>query len=537
MKIHIVQKGDTLWEIAKKYGVNFEELKKMNSQLSNPDMIMPGMKIKVPSAGGSVKKEAPIGGKPGAINIGAKKEMPKKEQPIVKEQPKPAPPPPPPKEPIMEEESIEEPIETPKEVKKAPVKPAPPKVEAPKMEAPKAEVPKKPFVPKMPKPVIPDIDINNYYMMNMANLKVEQQAAEQSQPKMPPQLPPKPKNILPEIKPYTPDQEETFEESSMNITQGGYQQPMYPYQHPMYPISPVMPGSGLGHQGGCPQFHGGHYPPMQDPMMQHPMMQSPMMQSPMMQQPMMQAPMQHGGYPEVAGVQNSYYDDESSPFMPQMPSMPNAGQMPSVMGAQDFNDAGMPHMPNAAPMMQAPMMQSPMMQSPMMQAPYPCPPFGGPLYPISPVMPGPGPVPPYPQPYQGYPAMPQVQGAVDPYDAPDMYGGNMPHQMPFAPNQPFPAVQGVSDDCGCGGSHLVGSYGPPSSAQYGPDPYSQGMPGGFNPAPYGGGPGGFGPGQQQFQAQPYGQQMASPPFMNPYGPMGAGYGMPRNMSEDEENED
>lgn len=57
MKIHIVQKGDTLWEISKKYGVNFEELKAMNTQLSSPDMIMPGMKIKVPGSSKAVKKE------------------------------------------------------------------------------------------------------------------------------------------------------------------------------------------------------------------------------------------------------------------------------------------------------------------------------------------------------------------------------------------------------------------------------------------------------------------------------------------------
>lgn len=57
MKIHIVQKGDTLWEIAKKYDVDFEELKKINSQLSSPDMIMPGMKVKVPSSKKAVKKE------------------------------------------------------------------------------------------------------------------------------------------------------------------------------------------------------------------------------------------------------------------------------------------------------------------------------------------------------------------------------------------------------------------------------------------------------------------------------------------------
>ena len=87
VKIHIVQKGDTLWKIAKKYGVNFEELKKLNSQLSNPDMIMPGMKIKVPTAGANIKKEAPMGAPNSTINVGVKKEMPKKEQPIPKEQP------------------------------------------------------------------------------------------------------------------------------------------------------------------------------------------------------------------------------------------------------------------------------------------------------------------------------------------------------------------------------------------------------------------------------------------------------------------
>src|SRR3954466_5312822 len=88
VKIHIVQKGDTLWKIAKKYGVNFEELKKMNSQLSNPDMIMPGMKIKVPTSGGNIKKEAPIGTQPeSTINLGVKKEMPIAEHPFVKEKP------------------------------------------------------------------------------------------------------------------------------------------------------------------------------------------------------------------------------------------------------------------------------------------------------------------------------------------------------------------------------------------------------------------------------------------------------------------
>lgn len=57
LKIHIVQKGDTIWDIAQKYGVDFEQVKDLNPQLSSPDMIMPGMKIKIPSTTKQVKKE------------------------------------------------------------------------------------------------------------------------------------------------------------------------------------------------------------------------------------------------------------------------------------------------------------------------------------------------------------------------------------------------------------------------------------------------------------------------------------------------
>lgn len=57
MNIHIVQKGDTLWSISKKYGVDFEEVKRLNSQLASPDMIMPGMKIKIPATSKIVAHE------------------------------------------------------------------------------------------------------------------------------------------------------------------------------------------------------------------------------------------------------------------------------------------------------------------------------------------------------------------------------------------------------------------------------------------------------------------------------------------------
>lgn len=45
LRIHIVQKGDTLWKIAKEYGISFEDLKRLNVHLANPDYIVPGMEI------------------------------------------------------------------------------------------------------------------------------------------------------------------------------------------------------------------------------------------------------------------------------------------------------------------------------------------------------------------------------------------------------------------------------------------------------------------------------------------------------------
>ena len=111
MKIHIVQKGDTLWKLAEKYGVDFEQLKAANAQLSNPDMIMPGMKIKIPTGSVPVKKEAQV----------------------VKEQPK-------------------------KEAQVAPVQPK----EQPKMEMPQMPHVEMPMMPQMKQPVKKKIDVNTY---------------------------------------------------------------------------------------------------------------------------------------------------------------------------------------------------------------------------------------------------------------------------------------------------------------------------------------------------------------------------------------
>lgn len=50
MKIHIVQKGDTLFHLATNYQVELKDLINSNHQLSNPDMLMPGMKITIPTS-------------------------------------------------------------------------------------------------------------------------------------------------------------------------------------------------------------------------------------------------------------------------------------------------------------------------------------------------------------------------------------------------------------------------------------------------------------------------------------------------------
>ncbi|MBY0123935.1 SafA/ExsA family spore coat assembly protein [Bacillus sp. S/N-304-OC-R1] len=557
MKIHIVQKGDTLWKIAKKYGVNFEELKKMNTQLSNPDMIMPGMKIKVPGSGGSIKKEAPIGGVPETkVSMGAKKEMPIKEMPI---------------------------------------------------QAPPKEVPAKQYAPKMPKPIVSEIDINNYYMLNMANLSAQQPAPKEvpkqlpkelpkqmpkelpkqmpqeplkqlpqelpkqmpQEPlkplpkelpkqmpqellKQPPQLPPKPVNILPPVKPIAQESPESIESESFVYThQGGVNQPMLPYYpQSFYPVSPVMPGTGL--PGGYPQAYG--YPQVQGAAM--PMYQAPA--APMYQMP------HHG----LAGVES----DESSSSMPmhhmpytspaysgaQMPApLMGAAQMPAhVMGAEQ-----------AAPQMPLqPTYTAPIMQQAFEYPEVACPPYPAQMYPVSPVMPGSGfcePMPyVYPQmcePY-GYPQMapmPQVQGVMEEAQMPLMpteaqmpimpaqsqmpmmpaqsqmpmmpAQSQMPmmpvqSQMPMMPTQaqmPMMPVQAAKEDCGCGGPQMV--------------------QGAYNP-----GYGTYEMGAAPMYGAPYGQQMGYPmtgqmnPYMNPYGygPMGGqAFGMPRSFEESSEYED
>ncbi|NOU96047.1 LysM peptidoglycan-binding domain-containing protein [Paenibacillus sp. LMG 31456] len=50
MKIHMVKKGDTLYDIANKYNVELDKLIANNPQIADPNVIEVGMKVKIPNA-------------------------------------------------------------------------------------------------------------------------------------------------------------------------------------------------------------------------------------------------------------------------------------------------------------------------------------------------------------------------------------------------------------------------------------------------------------------------------------------------------
>ncbi|MGE7766759.1 SafA/ExsA family spore coat assembly protein, partial [Peribacillus sp. NPDC096540] len=211
MKIHIVQKGDTLWKLAKKYGVSFEELKKVNAQLSNPDMMMPGMKIKIPGTSGAVKKETiipstniPSGMKETQIKPTHVQHVPKKEQQIM------------PKPPVKEKQIIQQPKKEQQIVQPKPI------IKEKQIVVPK-EVP-------VPVPIVPEIDINNYYMVNMTNMSVQK-------PPAPPPLPKKKeKAVVPKKK--KPAVKEVYQEQPV------VQEICEPVEE-CIPVTPIMPGSGF----------------------------------------------------------------------------------------------------------------------------------------------------------------------------------------------------------------------------------------------------------------------------------------------------
>ncbi|MEF3328120.1 SafA/ExsA family spore coat assembly protein [Oceanobacillus oncorhynchi] len=88
MKIHIVQLGDTLWKLAEKYNASFEELKKVNSHLADPEKLMPGMKIKIPGSKKAVQKSTSKKEETAPLSKEEKKSKKEQMTPVSKEETK-----------------------------------------------------------------------------------------------------------------------------------------------------------------------------------------------------------------------------------------------------------------------------------------------------------------------------------------------------------------------------------------------------------------------------------------------------------------
>ncbi|MFK2824508.1 SafA/ExsA family spore coat assembly protein [Bacillus sp. B190/17] len=449
MRIHIVQKGDTLWTIAKKYGVNFDELKKLNAQLSNPDLIMPGMKIKVPTPAGSPKKEMPK----------KAKEAPIVPSPApVKEQPVPVPP-------IEIEEEQPMPIspvtEQPMQIPPAKEQPKPvsPVKEQPMPVSPVKKQPK-PAMPPLP-PIIPEVEINQIFQMNMNQM---QQTVQPQAPPSVPNPPAKPNNIFPGLG----KKEEEIESPSLPIApppmpememapqlQGGCTYQMNPWMN-MHQMAPQVQGYGM---------HPGLYPHWCVPMPMQPSygaVENEMMQAPhsAVENKMMESPEQTPpNYPMMESPEQT---------LPNYPMMESPEQIPPNYPMMHYPSPdqvqGMQEQMQAMPMPYAPQMY-PAPSYPMQ--PYPTP---GNCVPVTPVMPGSGYCPPYgmgmmPHPPMGYgmespeymmpsnvmganqpmvhPAMmpPNVMGANQPMVQPaNVMGANQPMVQPanvMGANQPM----------------------------------------------------------------------------------------------------
>lgn len=181
VRIHIVQKGDTLWKIARQHGISFEDLKRLNAHLANPDYIVPGMEIilpdvnaKIASPKNTVKehivkehvketvKEKPPMEKPA-------KEKPVKEMPLPKPVPMPIPTPVP--TPILQP-APQPPYVMPIEMHwTAPVQPS----VQPPVQPPVQPLPQQPM----------QIDLYNLMQMPDVNVQMEMQMPP-VQPMMPP---------------------------------------------------------------------------------------------------------------------------------------------------------------------------------------------------------------------------------------------------------------------------------------------------------------------------------------------------------------
>lgn len=288
LKIHIVQKGDTLWELSKKYGVNFEELKDMNSHIASPDLIMPGMKIRIPTNAKVVRKEAPVQQAP----IQQAPVQPKVEQPYKDITPKPLP--------VIEEDD------------QAPIMEIKPEMPIPQM----PQIPQMPMMPQMTQipqmqpvkeaPTTMEQELNTYMMFNFPDVHITEESSK--------------------------------DESVHHVKQQPIQQPMFQPMHhhmhmmPCFPIHPCCAGMPLGH----------HMVPMHHPHMLPHHMGNPGQVMPlqddcgcggggMPQSPTMDM-MQPFGFDPFMGMQNQAYQMPNIQMNPSAPFTPDTSGFPTPPG-------------------------------------------------------------------------------------------------------------------------------------------------------------------------------------------------------------
>lgn len=60
MKIHIVKQGDSLYALSQKYGVPLQKIIEANPQISNPNVLALGEKVKIPTAPVSVPDNSEV---------------------------------------------------------------------------------------------------------------------------------------------------------------------------------------------------------------------------------------------------------------------------------------------------------------------------------------------------------------------------------------------------------------------------------------------------------------------------------------------
>lgn len=313
MKVHIVQKGDTLWKIAKQHQIPFDEIKRLNAHLANPDYIVPGMEIFLPDQSTMPKemKERPREPQLMPTTPAPKKETPKKEMPVkevpVKEMPK--------KETPMPPTPVAPPVAQPSQPNWIPY-PQPVPMPMPQPQVQPIIMPQQPSAPHtinieqptMPMPIpMPQQPVQPMQcpsckmtvmiaMPQMERPKEEKEVKVEQKPKEKKEIQPTPCNPTP-----------------CNQTHMPMMLPME--QAPLMQPNMVAPFGG-GHCTSCQQLM------HQQPMHHHPMFHQPMHHHPMFHQPIWHEPVQQPNFwPQQAPMPMK----ESTSMMP-----------PQVAGTQQW---------------------------------------------------------------------------------------------------------------------------------------------------------------------------------------------------------